>query len=70
MVEDTLPNLSLINGFMKYVAPCIFLFYLKMLHFVIKHSKDSEAKKRMEHSYIMIIASGVIINLLADKYKS
>lgn len=62
IIRDTLPNLSLIKGFQKYIEPLLLLGYLHLLQAAIRRAKKPEVKHRLQLTLVVLS-----ISILIDK---
>ena len=60
IIRDTLPDLSLIKGFQRFIVPWLFIGYLYWLHAKVRRSKNPAVKNRLQHQLLTLTAAIVV----------
>lgn len=67
MIKDNLPDLNLRRGFKKYISPLLLPLCILLLPIAIKLTKNSEAKKNLQHTLILLTSVYLITELISSK---
>lgn len=69
IIRDTLPDLSLIKGFQKHIAPWLFIGYLHWLHAMARRAKNPDVKNQLQHQLMTLTVVVVLANSTDIKIK-